>query len=173
MISHLMLPSAASLVLGAALLLAGRRLFWLAVGLSGFLFGMAVGLQVGPDSQGLRFAIAILLGLGGMLLAKSFQRIAVALVGFFLGGATLVELLDRIGGHRPEGPVAFLVAGIVAAILALWLFEIALVVLSSWLGAVLVVAAFDPRRAMLMVLLLFAAGVAVQMSYEPRRRAAE
>ncbi len=172
MLSDLMLPPILGLILGAVLLVAGRRLFWLAVGAAGFLVGLRLGLRLVPEPDGLHWLVAILLGLGGMVLAKAFQKLAVALVGFFAGGATLVELLHAAGIHRPGDGIIFLIAGVIAAALALWLFEAALVVLSSGLGAVLVVDALHLHRAALMILLLFAIGVAVQMSYEPRRRRA-
>lgn len=169
MVSEQLLPPAFALLLGAALLVAGRRLFWVLVGAAGFLVGMWVALQIlGPDPGALHWLLAFVAGLIGIALAKLFQRVAVGMTGFFLAGFAAMDLLDRPGDW-----VVFAIAGVLGAILAGWLFEIALIVLSSYLGAALVIDALSLPETALVLVGLFAAGVLVQSGLGGARRRAE
>ena len=170
-----LLPPALALLLGAVLLLAGRRLFWMLVGVVGFLAGMWLAFQVlGPDPGPVHLLLGIVAGLIGVALARFFQRLAIGLAGFFLGGAAAVELvnLDASSG-RPGALLLFAVAGFLGALLAGLFFEAALIVCSSWLGAALVVEALSPPMPILILAVLFAAGVLVQSSRGSARRRAE
>src|ERR1041385_9171955 len=76
-----------SVLVGLALLLFGRRLFWLFVAALGF----AIGLQLAPylsQNPPLWLSLLLSLGLGllGALLAVVLQKLAIAIAGF-LGGA--------------------------------------------------------------------------------------
>ncbi len=130
-------------LVGLVLLLAGRRLFWLLVGAVGFLFGfhLAQG-WLGLDELWLRLAVAALVGIAGAFLAVLLQRLAIGIAGFLLGGAAAGWAAEVAFG-LPEGAawVAFFIGGIVAAVIAGFLFEFALIVLSSLLGASLIVQA--------------------------------
>lgn len=130
-------------LVGLALLLAGRRLFWLLVGAVGFLFGfhLAQG-WLGLDEFWLRLAVAALVGVAGAFLAVLLQRLAIGVAGFLLGGAAAGWAAEVVFG-LPETAawVAFFIGGIIAAMIAGFLFEFALIVLSALLGASLVVQA--------------------------------
>lgn len=166
-----LLPPTLALVLGALLLVAGRRLFWMLVGVAGFLAGMWLAVEIfDPQSEALRWGIGIVAGLIGIGLAKLFQRMAVCMAGFFLGGFAAVEIFD-LDLSAGQGWLFFAIAGVLAAILAGWLFEVALVVYSSWLGAMLVIDALRLPETLLMLGVLFAVGVLVQSSLETRRPA--
>lgn len=129
----------ATLVVGLAVLLLGRRLFWLFVGATGF----AVGLHVGrvawsgqPEWVGLAAALA--LGVAGALVALLAQWVAVG-VGGCLGGAAVALVVAetwRLGG--PWRWAWVLGAGVAGALLLLWLWDAVLVGLSAVLGALLV-----------------------------------
>lgn len=118
----------------------GRRLFWVLVGISGFLGGAAIAsLFLEGYSDVLRFSIAILSGLVGILLAVFLQRLAVSLCGFLLAGYTVLGLTVQAGLQiLPEWAV-FLIAGVIGAMLAAVLFDWALILLSSMTGAFLFV----------------------------------
>ena len=161
------------LAAGAVLLLLGRRVFWLVLGLLGFVAGFALaGRWLADQPRWLALAVGVAAGLVGAILALFLQKVAVALAGFLLGGAAGVWL----AGHwslAPEGQVlAFVVAGILAAILALWLFEAALVVVSASAGAALILRAVDlrPGLELLVFFLLALVGLAVQVRGFERRR---
>lgn len=169
-----LLPPALALILGAVLLVAGRRLFWVLIGVAGFLAGMWLGLEIlGPEAERLRWVLAVVAGLIGIALAKLFQRVAVGMAGFFLVGFAAVDLLNRDLAAGESGAwVIFAIAGALGAILAGWLFEIALIVYSSYLGAVLVIDALNLPETALMLGVLFTAGVLVQSSLGSTQRRA-
>jgi Domain of unknown function (DUF4203) len=170
-----LLPPAFALLLGAVLLVAGRRLFWALVGVAGFLAGMWLALEVlGPEPEWMRWVVGVVAGLIGIGLAKLFQKVAVGMAGFFLVGFAALDLLGRNLSSGASGDwVVFAVAGVLGAILAGWLFEIALIVLSSYLGAALVIDGLNLPETALMLGVLFAAGVLVQSSLgSSQRRAA-
>lgn len=160
------------LVAGAALLIAGRRLFWLFVGLVGFFTVYQWFEPSGPPSSW-QWMVAIAAGLLGILLAIFLQRFAVALAGFLVGGWAVIQFLGlNLASLRTADVVIFVVAGILAAILAVKVFQIALVFLSSLAGASLIVDVFHPGPSLARVLLvgLLVVGIAVQTGLTARRR---
>src|SRR6266446_8650500 len=75
------------LIIGAVILLFGRKLFWLFVAAVGF----AAGVEFAPHlihepSPLLALTFALVLGFIGALLAIFLQKIAIAVVGFLAGG---------------------------------------------------------------------------------------
>jgi hypothetical protein len=169
-----------ALLAGAALLLAGRRLFWLFVGIVGFFAGLRLSLQIlGPGSQGSRWIVALVAGLLGIVLALALQRAAVALAGFFVGayaaalllGINLSRVWAHSGAHGGSADLLLcLLAGVIAAVLALWVFEGALIALSSFVGAGLIVDALHLGRGLsgAVLLGLTVVGIAVQAGVTAR-----
>ncbi len=154
------------LLAGGALLVLGRKLFWLFVAAVGFAAGWAVAtdlLSVEPDW--LALVIAVVVGVVGALVAQFVQRLAIGLAGF-LAGAFLALSLVRLLNLEAAwwGWLALVAGGIVGAVLLGAAFEWALIGLSSLAGALLIVGALDLSSTMhLLVLLgLFVAGVIVQ-----------
>lgn len=163
-----------AVVFGIVLLLAGRRIFWLVVGVVGFLFAFDLARRVlGLDPAGLGLLLAILAGVLGVFLAIFLQKVAIGLAGFLVGGYFGLSLVG--GGAQSftaSDAVIFLVAGVIAAILAIWLFQGALILLSSLAGAALVSQSLPVGEgaAMLAFLLLLVLGVAVQAGLGPGRK---
>lgn len=172
------LTPAASIVVGIVLLLLGRRLFWLALGTVGFFAAMYLALRyLVIDSELVLLCLALLAGVAGALLAIFVQRLAVGIAGFLAGGWLGMTLWTQViagpGGSEGLAPVlAFLVAGIVVAILASALFELALILVSSLIGALLIIEAIGLAEPVSTVLLLVLtiAGSLVQSSFRRRRR---
>ena len=161
------------LLAGVALLVAGRRLFWLFVGLVGFFTVYQWFEPYSGTGSSLRWVLAVAAGLLGILLAIFLQRFAVALAGFFVGGWAVVQFLGlSLAKAQTADVVIFVVAGIIAAILAVKVFEIALVFLSSLAGASLIVDTVHPGPTLARVLLvgLLVVGIAVQLGLTARRR---
>jgi peptidoglycan biosynthesis protein MviN/MurJ (putative lipid II flippase) len=161
---------------GLALLTLGRRLFWLFVGLVGFVAGIVLATQFvqGPEWEVLLIALAA--GLLGVLFALVLQQAAVALAGFIAGGYLVITLLNGLrwdagGPHWALYWTLAIVGGIVGAVLVLALFEWALIILSSLTGAVLIVQTIHPGTLLAAVLIavLFIVGVIIQAGL--RRRA--
>ena len=127
-----------TLVVGLAVLLFGRRLFWLFVGAAGF----AVGLHVAPAAfpngpEWLVILAALVLGIVGAVLAIVLQWLAVGLGGFFVGVHGGLAAAAVLGLHGPSLWAGAFVAGIVVAALVLWLWDPVLILLSALVGAAL------------------------------------
>ena len=166
-------PSRAMLALvGVALLVAGKRLFWLAVGMLGFLAGYYAMQRWGTGlPPAATFVVAVAVGVVGLVLAVVVQRVAVALAGFFLGVVVATLLLPLTGlALGAWSGLVVAAAGLVMALVAMGVFSLALVVLTAGAGASLLVQAAalpDPWGLPLLVV-LWVVGVVVQ-----RRRPAK
>lgn len=162
-----------SILLGAALLLAGRQLFWLFVAAVGFLYGMefAPTLFQG-SSEVLHLAVALACGLIGALLGIFAQKVAVALAGGLTGGYLAAEFAYGAAWHEHFPVIAFAIGAIIGAVLVLMLFDWALIICSSLAGSALIVPAFHLQR--MEDHLLFAGlaivGILIQAGLMHRRR---
>ncbi len=162
------------LLLGVALLLFGRRLFWLFVAALGF----AVGLQLAPylmqnPPPWLALAVSLGLGLLGALLAFVVQKIAVGLAGFIVGGRLAVALgAAFVANYAQYHGIAFVVGGILGAILLLALFDWALIIFSSIEGARLIAESvhLPPTGTTILVVGLAVFGIILQAALFRRRR---
>ncbi len=154
---------------GIALLTLGRKLFWLFVALIGFQAGAFVAARVfthQPEWIALVFAIGV--GIIGALLAIFLQQLVVAAVGFLAGGYLSVALLEM--SNLDSGALtlpAFVIGGIIGAVLVVTLFDWALIVLSSLAGALTLTEVFLPRHALALIALvgLFIIGVTIQAGW--------
>jgi hypothetical protein len=154
------------LLAGGALLVLGRKLFWLFVAAVGFAAGWAVATDLlSVEPEWLALVIAVVVGVVGALVAQFVQRLAIGLAGF-LAGAFLALSLVRLLNLEAAwwGWLALVAGGIVGAILLGAAFEWALIGLSSLAGALLIVDALDLSSTMhLLVLIgLFVVGVIIQ-----------
>ncbi|MGE5374391.1 MAG: hypothetical protein ACM3XO_04975 [Bacteroidota bacterium] len=128
-----------SVLLGIALLVAGRRLFWLFVAALGFITGLQLASLFPQMSQTTGLLIGLFLGVAFALLAIFLQRIAVGIAGFLAGGFILTTLATRLGMGRDMLPWAlYIIGGIIGVILVMVLFDWALIVFSSIAGAALI-----------------------------------
>jgi uncharacterized protein DUF4203 len=129
-----------SALIGVIILFFGRRLFWLCVAAVGFAAGVELAPQlIHEPSPLLALSLALLLGLIGALLAIFLQKIAIAIAGFLAGGKLGVAIAAAFFVQHAEYYwLTFLVGGVVGALLLLLLFDWALIVLSSVVGAHLI-----------------------------------
>jgi hypothetical protein len=128
-----------SVLLGIALLVAGRRLFWLFVAALGFITGLQLASLFPQMSQTTALLIGLFLGVAFALLAIFLQRIAVGIAGFLAGGFILTTLATRLGIGSDVFPWAlYIIGGIIGVILVMVLFDWALIVFSSIAGAALI-----------------------------------
>ena len=128
-------------LIGIIILLFGRKLFWLCVAAVGF----AAGVEIAPHlvhepSPLLALTVALFLGLIGALLALFLQKIAIAVLGFLAGGKLAGAIAAAfLVQYAQYSTLIFLGGGVVGTILLLVLFDWALIVLSSLIGAHLIV----------------------------------
>ena len=128
-----------TLIAGIAALLFGRQLFWLFVGLVGFLvsFDLATEFLIGQP-QWLILLIALLVGVVGALLAVFLQYIAVAVAGFLAGGYAVFSLMQLLNLDINQAWLYWFIlilGGVIGAILLLLVFDWALIILSASVGA--------------------------------------
>ena len=128
----------ATLVIGLAVLLFGRRLFWLFVGAAGFAVGLHVARGYFADSpEWVVVLAALVLGLIGAVLAIVFQWLAVGLGGFAAGVHGTLAVAPTLGLEGSWLWGVTFAAGILVAVLVLWLWDPVLIVLSALTGAAL------------------------------------
>jgi hypothetical protein len=158
--------------LGLLLLFRGRKLYWLALGGAGFFLGLGVAGRLFPTTTtGLELEFAFLLGIAGAFLAVLAQRMAVNIGGFVLGGAGglwCAHLLSPMFKFPHEISVWILAAvGAVAGVyLASALFEVALVTLTTLIGAALIASRcpLEPPQDSWLLLVLALVGLLAQSS---------
>jgi hypothetical protein len=164
-----------SLLVGIALLLFGRRLFWLFVAAIGF----AIGLQLAPylmqnPPPWLSLAISIALGVVGALLAFLLQKLAIGVAGFLVGGRVAAAVVAALMvNHAQYYGITFVIGGIIGALLLLALFDWALIIFSSMEGARLIASSVHLPSAGTTILIVALAifGIIVQaMMFRGRRR---
>jgi divalent metal cation (Fe/Co/Zn/Cd) transporter len=152
-----------SILVGALVLLFGRRLFWLFVAAVGFWIGFEATphLMQNPPPW-LALAVAVGLGLLGALLAFLLQKVAIA----------LSLLAAFVNTHASYSGIAFVVGGILGTILLLALFDWALIVFSAIVGAELIISHLHIPQAGATILLLglTTLGILVQAALFRRRR---
>ena len=167
-------------VVGFASLFFGRLLFWLFVGAAGFVLGFELALSfLGERALWLVLIVALIAGMLGSFVATIAQRLAVAVAGFFAGGYFLWNLIRLLGVVGDEfntvAIILYFAGGVVGAGLVSLLFDPALILLSSALGATLLAQAADawfdlePPLGVLVVILLFVVGVAAQWGVQRSR----
>jgi len=165
------------LFIGAALLVFGRKLFWLFVGGVGFLVGVSIAARLfSEQSETSHLVIALGCGALGAIFAILVKKIAVGVAGFIAGGILFQHLVQSFSSSSEQNPwILFLVGGIIGAVLIVLLFEWALIVLSSLVGSLLIVQELhlpDIGTVILSVTLL-ACGILVQSRLKKQNSARE
>ncbi len=126
-------------LLGASLLVWGRKLFWLFVAAAGFLAGLQVASRLFHGPAWIGIAAGLVFAIGGALLAVFLKTVAIGAAGFLMGGAALTSLAGLLGlGQGWAYWGFFLAGGIGGAILIGLFFDLALIWLSSLAGTTLV-----------------------------------
>ena len=164
---------ALQIIVAVALLMLGRRLYWLFVAGVGFVvtMGLATEYLEAPE-EWMTLALAIAAGLAGALFAIFLQKIAVAIAGFAAAAYFAHAVAETIGLGGSLQNVAVLVVGVLGAIFASVLFDWALILLSSLTGGVLLVDAFDlePTLALVVMVIVAIAGILIQANMLHRDR---
>ena len=153
-------------MLGFVIMVGGNQLPWLFVGGAGFLLGNFIANLLGfnqSEWQVITFSVAT--GLVGTFLAYYLRKIMVVIAGFLAGGYVAVNLPVILGWTTPwQDWMAFLVVAVVCAVLiALW-YSMALIVVSTLVGATIILQTITfgwiSQEVMFIVMLIF--GIAVQ-----------
>ena len=162
-----------SMILGILLLLFGRRLFWLFVGVAGFIAGLTFVPQlISGQSEQAILLIAIIAGIIGAFLAIMFEGLAILIAGFLAGGYLMTTILVSIGySVSTEPSVIYIIGGIIGLILVAVFFDWAIIILSALLGAEILMPCLHISGSVywLVFLVLFLVGAAVQAGIWRRR----
>jgi hypothetical protein len=164
-----------NILIGAALLLFGRRLFWLFVGGVGFLVGFNFASQVlQGQPQWVILLTALGVGLVAAIISIFLERVVVAIAGFFAGGYFLSTAAIAVL-HNSQPVVwwtAFVVGGLVGAILTAALLDPALILLSSLAGATAIAqnVPLQPAGKGILFIVLLIFGIIIQAAQYSRTR---
>jgi hypothetical protein len=155
------------ILLGIIVLTTGRKLYWLFVAVLGFVFGMYIArdiFQLNQDwmIQLIGLGTSVLTGIYGAFLRSK----TIAVVSFIAGGygASYVAGMLGYGSGELLFWIIFIVGGIFGLILLATSDEWALILLSSWAGATVVIKYTHPRLiiAVVVLLSLLLVGVLIQ-----------
>ena len=155
------------ILIGVVLLLTGRKLFLLIIGVIGFIAGLGISSIFfhGSSAQS-QLIVAMIAGVAGILLAIFIQRSAVWLIGFVAGGFLLVALARMFSINVWFIYfIVFIMGGFLGALLISMMFELALVILSSAIGSVLITESLFTQPTILsfvIVVVLFLFGIVIQ-----------
>ncbi len=130
-----------NIILGTIFLLAGRKIFWLFIASLGFLFGfLFLGTTFLGQADWKAFIIPLIFGLLGLVFALFLQKLAIVFSGFIAGGYIFLSLCNMFGREIGQWRwIFFIASGIAASCLFMILFNPALIVFSSFIGAMLIV----------------------------------
>lgn len=163
-------------VIGIALLFAGRKLFWLFIGALGFVTGarLAAAFWQGPDWM--LVVIGLIFGIVFALLATFLQSLAILVAGFLAGGyilSALAAMLEMDGGRISW--VIYIIGGFVGMAVINFLFDWAVIMLSSFAGAALITQNFlsQTTGAQFILVILVIVGIVVQGSMLRRQQGHE
>jgi hypothetical protein len=158
-----------SLILGGALLIAGRKLFWLFVGAAGFIAGLQLATQFWRGPEILAIVIGLVVGVIFAVLAIFLQGVAIGVAGFLAGGYILTVLAGMTGLNQGAFSwIVYLIGGIIGVLLVIFLFDWAIITLSSLAGASLITQALGIGGVLFLVLVIV--GVVIQGSMLQRER---
>ena len=156
-------------LIGVVVLFFGRKLFWLCVAAVGFALGAEIAPHIIQEpSSILGLIVALALGLLGALLALFLQKVAIAVLGFLAGGYLAGAIAAAFFIQSAQYyTIIFLVGGIIGAILLLAVFDWALIVVSSLIGAHLIQSAIvlPPTGSTLVFIGLAILGILVQAAW--------
>ena len=131
------------LIFGFLLVFVGRNLFWLCVGIIGFLIGVQCAEALGYFNGWMALLMPFALGSVGVVLAMSFEWFMMIFgIGFLGGGYLLMNIFPSIAQQDPYSWLIFVVGGIVGMCLMIITFDWTLIFISSLFGAMLIVNAF-------------------------------
>jgi hypothetical protein len=157
-----------NIIVGVILLILGRKFFWFFVAAIGFYAGLEGATRfVSGTPSWMTYLIAIVVGMVGALVAYFAQKLMIGLAGFLAGAfitSRLVALFSAQFQMSNWNWAIILIGGIIGISLMLGVFEWALIVLSSFMGTVLIINGLNlvSLVAILAGIALFLVGVSVQ-----------
>jgi hypothetical protein len=166
-----------NIIIGLFLLFTGRGLFWLFVAGVGFASGYHYAQQIlAIHSPFTVLMISLAAGGLGAIIAIFFQKAALLIAGFAAGGYIVFSLFGQFAGLPAQMTwLPYIIGGIIGAVILYFVFDWALIVLSTFTGATLIVqmVAFNPLVEIALFLALVIAGIAFQAKIMTGERSAQ
>lgn len=160
----------ANLLVGTAMLLFGRKLFWVFVAGTGFCVGALLAAEgLGPRGDWQAVAVALVAGLAGAAVALYAQKIAVGIAGI-LAGAYLGYILGTAAQFDIAPWIAAVAGGIVGGLVLSALFNWALMALSSLVGAAVIAQTLPLARPWPTLVFVVLLGVGIVLQARQHRR---
>jgi len=163
-------------VMGIALLLAGRKLFWLFIGALGFVTGVRLTATFWHGPDWMLIMAGLIVGVIFALLATFLQSLAILVAGFLAGGYALSSLATMLGmdGGRISW-VIYIIGGLIGMAVINFIFDWAVITLSSFAGAALITQNFLAQitGAQFILIILVIVGIIVQGSMLRREQGHE
>ncbi len=159
---------------GSALVIFGRKLYWFAIGLLGFLGGLLLVTRLFEGMSGAtRILIAIGMGVVGAVFTVLVQKVALSVVGFIAGCYLALGALRLL--QVDLGWISWVIVTLCGALglfLVLRLFNWSLILLSSLAGAMIIVENVSLQGVFGLVALggIFILGVLVQGTMHQRKK---
>ena len=161
------------ILVGILLLTLGYQMFWLFVGGVGFVTAIRVtDLWTLTMPTWATLLIALFVGILGAVLAIIAQEFAVGLAGFLAGGAVALGFASMLGVQvglpMPAiGWILMSIGAVAGLILAILLFDWAVLILSSLSGAILIAQSLQlsPPLTLLVTGVLCVVGFIIQLSW--------
>jgi MFS family permease len=161
-----MIPSLLQFIAGGLLVGAGKKLYWFFVGICGAICGLLVSeVFFHPTGWWERVLVAIGFGAAFAILALMLQRIMVSIAGFIAGGFILVSLAETLQlAFVNWSWIVFIIGGIVGILLVQVLFDLALVLITSFGGASIIIraAGLEGVKGTILLLSLVLIGIIIQ-----------
>jgi MFS family permease len=163
-----MIPSLLQFIAGGLLLGAGKKLYWFFVGLCGAASGLFISeMFFHPTGWWERVLVAVGFGAAFAILALVLQRIMVSIAGFIAGGFVMVSLIENLQLEFTNWNwIVFIIGGIIGVLLVQVLFDLALILISSFAGSTLIVraAGLEGTKATILLLTLVLIGIIIQFT---------
>jgi hypothetical protein len=163
-------------ILGIPLLIWGRKAFWLFVGTIGFITGFWLAQQyLTVNVEWVLILVGIALGLAGVFFAIFLQKLSITITGFLAGVYIMMSAVKMLSFNAgPWNWFIYIIGGMIGTFLVIAIFDWALIILSSLVGAALIsqasfrMAELDnlPRSLIFLVLLI----IGLVLQYEQKMR---
>ncbi len=154
-----------NILTGILFLLVGQRLYWLFIAGLGFLFGFEFSTAFFFGyAHWQKLVISLIFGLLGLVSALFLQGLAIILTGFITGGYLFLNLWKFMGWEIGWWWILFFISGVVTSILLANFFNPVLILLTSFIGTLLIIQFFPliPVMKIIFFIAIFAIGIFVQ-----------
>lgn len=153
-----------TVLIGLALLLIGRQLFWLAVAGLGFILSLNYASQFIQASAQTILFISLGIGVIGAILSYTLQRAAASILGFLAGWFLTISLVDYLNLNIDFTTLLAVVGGLVGIGLISVAYDWSLILLSALSGTALITQSiyFSQQVKIGIFVVLLILGVAIQ-----------